>query len=62
MREWEHRCDQMPDELNAFCKLEWDDKSLIHFRSYRKGVVFTEVTLYGFKYCPYCGIKLGEEE
>lgn len=60
--EWEHYCKEMPEEINGIYKLDFSLTSQMSFEIYRKGVLSSSLVLYDLKYCPYCGLKLGEEE
>lgn len=60
MMEWEHHCKEMPEEIDSICKLDFSNTSAMSFEEYRKGVLSTSFVLYGLKYCPYCGVKLGD--
>lgn len=58
--EYEHTCDKMPRELRSICKIKDMEVSQADFCNYGGKVSFSTV-VWGFEYCPYCGIKLGTE-
>ena len=51
---FEHKCDKMPTGVE-FLKLSWSRTNQFTYRHSETGAVNVSVTLYGFRYCPYCG-------
>lgn len=50
---FDHECDTMPDNV-SFCKLNGSTSSQFTIDQYERGTA-SQTTLYGFRYCPYCG-------
>lgn len=57
---FKHRCFDIPDEV-SFCKIKDSKSSQFTVHKYVSDSVAFETTLYGFKYCPYCGEEFIEE-
>lgn len=60
--EWKHKCDKMPYSACSIIKFKESDCSRVTFKYYSREDVSFETVLYGFEFCPYCGVKLGDEE
>lgn len=52
--DFEHECDTMPEGVR-FCKINGSSFSQFTFDKYTCGIGVHSTTLYGFRYCPYCG-------
>ena len=62
--EFEHECDAMPDGTR-FCKINGTSQSQFTVESMEcdanQHVAFmNSTTIYGFKFCPYCGQKVAD--
>lgn len=56
--EFYHKCERMPEEARLL-KFTGSKSSQFTFECRADGQHHT-TTLYGFKFCPYCGEKLAE--
>lgn len=52
--EFNHECDAMPDGV-SFCKICECSSSQFTVETRIYGAARQSATLYGFRYCPYCG-------
>lgn len=59
-KEWEHKCEEMPED-SLFYKVDFCDSASFVLEAYKKEY-FTRTVLNGFKYCPYCGEKVVNDE
>lgn len=59
MYDFKHQCDEMPQDID-FCKLKGSVTSQFSSKKYVPDMGYFQTTLYGFKYCPYCGEKLSD--
>ena len=59
--EFEHECELMPIGVR-FCKIKGADSSQFAVNDSTHGLCMHHTVLYGFRYCPYCGEKLGDAE
>lgn len=56
--EFNHKCESMPWEMDGICKIKGSSSSQATFCKYMEGVGRFELTLYGLKFCPYCGTRV----
>jgi hypothetical protein len=52
--EFEHECDAMPEHVR-FCKINGDTRSQFTYEACSRGIGLHLTTLYGVRFCPYCG-------
>lgn len=52
--EFKHECDAMPDGI-SFCKINGSSSNQFTIDVRTSGVLLHLTTLYGFRFCPYCG-------
>lgn len=52
--EFDHKCERMPYGV-SFCKINGSSTSQFTLDSYKSSKFTHSTTLYGFRYCPYCG-------
>lgn len=57
--EFDHECDKMPDGV-SFCKVKSAASTQFTSEKYISNTCLFSTTLYGFKYCPYCGEKVDD--
>lgn len=60
--EFEHECGAMPDGTR-FCKINGSSQSQfavesMEYNADRQVAFMNSTTIYGFKFCPYCGSKV----
>lgn len=58
--EFNHKCSEMPDET-SLVKLKFSNSSQFSFEKHVRGAGLFTSTIYGFKFCPYCGEKVISE-
>ena len=52
--EFKHECDKMPDDIR-FLKINGSTSSQFTIEASKSGAGHLMTTLYGFRFCPYCG-------
>lgn len=62
LSEFVHECDAMPDELTGIVKMKTSTKSQATYVRYIPQMGCFSTTLYGFRFCPYCGVELGGDD
>jgi hypothetical protein len=52
--EFNHECEAMPDGVR-FLKIDGSRSSQFSVQKHYDGVALHLTTIYGFRFCPYCG-------
>ena len=60
-KEWHHECREMPENI-SFYKVDFCEYPSFVLDVYKGKEYCTRTTLYDFKYCPYCGEKVVNDE
>lgn len=59
--EFKHECDAMPDGIR-FIKLRGSRSSQFSVDQSKSHLALQSTTLYGFRFCPYCGKDMERED
>ena len=55
--EFNHECEHMPESVK-FCKIKDSSSSIFLFDISERGVGKLQTALWGFRFCPYCGMDM----